>query len=178
MTISNSERWTAIGKIVRAVGLKGFCAVDGYGATLESLRFPYPVRIGVDTENCRNVLLEEAQIRHNGVICRFSDVQDRDSAEKIRGLLVFIEIDSLPKLRKDEFYHFELEGMEVFTDEDNRLLGKVLVVYNYPAADTLEIEYDGSTVLIPMNTESIVKIDRKARRITVRRFFVEDLLQP
>jgi 16S rRNA processing protein RimM len=170
-----SDGWIAVGKVIRAVGLEGNCVIDAFGTTLELIDTPFLVMIGKSREDIREFTLEEKFVSNKALVCHFGGIDDRDTAEQLRGLEIFIDESTLPKLEKNEFYHYELEGMDVFTDHNETYIGKVSAVHNFPATDSLEVEHAGSTVLIPMNRDSIVKIDRKAGRITVNHFFVEDL---
>lgn len=170
-----SSEWIAVGRVIHAVGLEGDCAVDAFGTTLELIETPCQVMARKMGEDIREFTLDEITVRNKVLLCHFDGINDRDAAENLRGLEILIDENTLPKLEKDEFYHYELEGMDVFADQNETLIGKVTAVHNFPATDSLEVEHAGSTILIPMNRDSIVKVDRKAGRITVNHFFVEDL---
>jgi 16S rRNA processing protein RimM len=167
--------WIVVGRVLHAIGLEGYCAIDAFGATLELIDTPSRVMIGKSSEDIRDFTLEEIIVRNKALVCHFGGINDRDAIEQLRGLEIFIDKSTLPKLEKDEFYHYELEGMDVFTDQNEKHIGKVTAVHNFPATDSLEVEHAGSTILIPMNRDSIVKIDRNAGRVIVNHSFVEDL---
>jgi 16S rRNA processing protein RimM len=173
--LSTSDEWIAVGKVLRAVGLEGNCVVNAFGTTLELIDTPFNLMIGKNREDIREFTLEEKFTSKNVLVCHFGGIDDRNTAEQLRGLEIFIDKSTLPRLAKDEFYHYELEGMDVFTDQNEMPVGKVTAVHNFPATDSLEVDHAGSAILIPMNRDSIVKVDRKTGRIIVNHFFVEDL---
>lgn len=172
-----STEWIAIAVIKRPVGLEGFCAVEPFGETFVSLAPPCTVRIGREIGSATDVELSEIMPLPKEYRCRFSGKNDRDAVEGLRGMLVFVDNEALPRRNDREFYHFELVGMEVFADEGSGRIGIVAEVYNYPSADTIEVKRErAESVMVPLSEQAIVSIDRAAKRITVRRTFIEELL--
>ncbi|HEX3019953.1 MAG TPA: ribosome maturation factor RimM [Chitinispirillaceae bacterium] len=170
------EELIAIGKILRAVGLDGLCAVESFGSSFDIMKLPMEVEIGLNEQTTQVSIIEEIQKRPKGPVCRFKGINDLQSAEKLRDYFIFISTERLPALDQQKFYHFELKGMAVYSD-DNRQIGVVEEVYNFPTTDSLEVRRrDGELILVPMNDESIVSIDKKKRLIIVRLGFLEELL--
>lgn len=170
------EELIAVGKILRTIGLDGLCALESFGKSLELLEMPLDVWIGLNPETAQKNTIEEIQGRPKGLVCRFKGINDLQSAEKIKNYLVFISSQLLPALDQQQFYHFELKGMKVYSD-NNRQIGVVEDVFNFPTTDSLEIRrMDGELVLVPMNEDSIVSIDKNKGLIIVRQDFLEELL--
>ena len=86
-----------------------------------------------------------------------------------RGSLLEVERAALPETDEDEYYAFELIGLEV-VEESGRSLGTVKVVTPGVANDVLELDTD---VLLPMVEDCIRAIDLDAKRITVAEGFAE-----
>ncbi|HEV8461504.1 MAG TPA: ribosome maturation factor RimM [Gaiellaceae bacterium] len=84
-----------------------------------------------------------------------------------RGSLLEVERDALPKTDEDEYYAFELVGLEV-VEESGRSLGTVQLVTPGVANDVLELD---TSVLLPMVEDCIRSIDLDAKRITVAEGF-------
>lgn len=174
---SEHDEFITIGRITRTVGLEGFCTIDPLGITLQTLILPCKVRIGVNEFECELILLEELQSRPKNLVGRFEGMHDVNSAEILRGKNIYVKKSDLPSLDQDEFYHFELIGMEAFTDARSESIGIVSEVHNFPSADTLEIKPPfGDPFMIPLTGESIVRIEKVSRRIIFNHSFVEDLL--
>lgn len=174
---SESDELIAVGKILRAVGLEGFCSVEPFGFTLESLKMPCKVCIGIQENSSKDILLEELDFRPKNLVCRFQGILDKDSAESLRGNTIYVLKSELPSLGQDEYYHFELIGMKVYTDNSDEPIGTVSQVHNFPSADTIEIERSHrDSLLIPLTGESIIRIDKSLQCIIFKHSFVEELL--
>ena len=86
-----------------------------------------------------------------------------------RGALLEVERDALPATEEDEYYAFELVGLDV-VEESGRALGTVKAVTAGVANDVLELD---SGVLLPMVEDCVRSIDLDARRIEVAEGFAE-----
>jgi 16S rRNA processing protein RimM len=86
-----------------------------------------------------------------------------------RGALIEVERDELPATGEDEYYAFELVGLEV-VEESGRVLGTVKAVMPGVANDVLELD---SEVLLPMVEECVRGIDLGAGRIDVAEGFAD-----
>jgi len=86
-----------------------------------------------------------------------------------RGALLEVERDELPATEEDEWYAFELVGLEV-VEEGGRVLGTVRAVTPGVANDILEL--DGE-LLLPMVEDCIRSIDVAGGRIDVAKGFAE-----
>jgi 16S rRNA processing protein RimM len=86
-----------------------------------------------------------------------------------RGTLLEVERDALPATDEDEYYAFQLLGLEV-VEETGRPLGRVTAVEPGVANDVLELD---SRVLLPMVEDCVVAIDLDVGRITVAAGFAD-----
>jgi len=94
-------------------------------------------------------------------IVRFRGVNDRNAAEALNGLDLYIERDDLPdtELDDDEFYYADLEGLAV-RDKDGNSYGTVSAVFDFGAGDLLELKGPGRRpVLIPFSEAAVLEID-------------------
>jgi 16S rRNA processing protein RimM len=173
-----SAELIAIGIIRRPVGLEGFCAIEAFGATFPALEPPCSVLIGRDAANAQSMALSEISSRGGGYQIRFEGRNDRESVEGLRGLTIFAENGALPRLPGNEFYHFELKGMDVFSDTTGASIGTVIEVHNLPSMDTLEVALkNGTSILLPLSQQAVTVIDKANNRMTVRHSFIEELLE-
>lgn len=86
-----------------------------------------------------------------------------------RGALLEVERDELPPTAEDEWYAFELVGLEV-VEEGGRVLGTVRAVDPGVANDVLDL---GGDVLLPMVEDCIRSIDVAGGRIVVAPGFAD-----
>lgn len=74
------------------------------------------------------------------LIARIAGIGDRNAAEALKGVELFVARDRLPQIAGDEeFYLADLIGLTV-VDQHNAALGRVVSVENYGAGDVLSIE--------------------------------------
>jgi 16S rRNA processing protein RimM len=86
-----------------------------------------------------------------------------------RGATLAVPRESLPALDADEYYAFQLVGLEV-EEEGGRLLGRVREVLDYPANDVLELD---SGVSLPLVEACVRKVDLEGGRIVIAAGFAD-----
>lgn len=172
----NAE-YIEIAYVRKPVGLKGWCGISVHGRTLLNLSLPFPLYIGKDEKSLNDIVLHAVRPASGGYQCLFEGVEDRENAESFRGCRIFIRKKHLTSLDKKEFYHFELEGMNVYDSEGNEQLGTVERIYNYPSVDALEIlKKDGRTITVPFTKDVVKEIDRDNRAVFIYASQLEDIL--
>ncbi|TCT43116.1 ribosome maturation factor RimM [Martelella mediterranea] len=114
-------------------------------------------------------ILEVRPGKNNMIVIRFRGVNDRNAAEALRGLNLYIERENLPdeELDDEEYFYADLEGLEVF-DQDGKSYGSVSAIFDFGAGDLLELKGPGRRpVLIPFNENAILEVDFSERHILV-----------
>ncbi len=110
-------------------------------------------------------ILEIVEIRQgkNMVLVCFKDVNDRNAAEMLTNVALFVDRSALHDIiDDDEFYHNDLMELEV-RDETDAKVGKVIAVHNFGGGDILDIQYRGRKgVLIPFTEAAVKTVDIKA----------------
>jgi 16S rRNA processing protein RimM len=100
-------------------------------------------------------------------VATFAEVVDRNTAEGLKGLELFVARDVLPAPDENEFYHADLIGLTAM-DEADRVIGTVKAIHNYGAGDVIEIARgDGDTVMLPFARDFVPEIDLKAGRVVI-----------
>ena len=105
----------------------------------------------------------------NVVVVRFRGINDRNAAEALNGLELFVERDNLPdeELDEDEFFYADLEGLEA-VDAEGKSYGKVSAVFDFGAGDLLELKGPGRRpALIPFSETAVLEIDLEAGKILI-----------
>lgn len=96
------------------------------------------------------------------VILKFKDTPYSETWMLI-GSKLCVPKESRPKLRENHFYHDEIIGLEVYTDE-GKGLGKVTKILKTGANDVYVIEED---LLIPATKEVVKEVDLKRNRMLI-----------
>jgi 16S rRNA processing protein RimM len=101
------------------------------------------------------------------VIAKLSGVADRDRAETVRGLRLYLPRAALPPTGEDEFYHADLVGLAAMLEDGSRL-GTVIAVHDFGAGDVLEIARDsGQPVVVPFTRAVVPVVDLAAGRVVL-----------
>jgi 16S rRNA processing protein RimM len=100
-------------------------------------------------------------------VIAFAGVTDRNAAEALKGIQLFVTREKLPATDSDEFYHADLIGLDAF-DSESRLVGKVAAIHNFGAGDVIEImRADGDSVLLAFTKETVPLIDIAGGRVEI-----------
>lgn len=92
------------------------------------------------------------------VIVTIKGIADRNQAEALRGIKLYVDREQLPDLPEEEFYHSDLLGMVVEDLEGNEI-GHVSAVNNFGAGDFIElIDSHQHLFTIPFTKEAIPHI--------------------
>jgi 16S rRNA processing protein RimM len=105
---------------------------------------------------------------HNGILLLgFEGIDDRNSVEKLRDVLLFSQVDiDEPGFEEDDYHVLQLVGCQAYL-VDGDLLGEVTDVLNLPGQDVLSIKTESGEVLIPFVHQLVPIVDIKAKRMTV-----------
>ncbi len=108
------------------------------------------------------------RVTPKGVVARIAGVSDRNGAEALKGLQLYVERARLPATSEDEFYNADLVGLRA-EDAEGRRVGTVVAVVNYGAGDLLELRLEGTrkTELIPFTEAYVPVVDVPGNRIVV-----------
>lgn len=154
-----------LGQVLGAHGLKGEVKVRTFTAEPGSLGAYGPVATE-DERVLRIVSLRAAKSEE--AIVTLAGIEDRTSAESLKGARLYVPRAALPTPQENEFYHADLVGLAV-EDETGASRGRVRSVQNFGAGDVLEIENaNGEVAFVPFTKDAVPAIDLTGRRITVR----------
>lgn len=113
---------------------------------------------------------EIAQMRaaKDHLVARFKGIDDRNAAEALNGIELYVPRERLPPPDEGEYYHADLIGLDAVTAE-GAPFGRVIAVHNFGAGDILEIapETHGPTLMLPFTDAVVPTVDIAERRLTV-----------
>lgn len=144
-----------MGRILKAHGLKGEVKVKSFTADPRALGAYGPLVTG------EGRLLELDALRgpDDALIARFKGVRDRNAAEAIEGLDLFVPRAALPEPEPGVYYQGDLIGLHALS-ETGAFVGKVAALYNFGAGDIIEIERAGAApLLLPFNDDFVPEVD-------------------
>lgn len=171
----NSGELVAVATIGKPSGLKGACALFPIGETLVNADLPLVLWIGNESEK-REITLLEISGENRNFRAVFEGVSDRDKADELKNLLLYIEKKRLPKLEEGEFYFRDLVGLSV-ESETGEILGIVREVFNYPTTDAIDVRLnDGKVITVPFKNEIVKSVSLEDKKIIVDRVLIDELM--
>ena len=104
--------------------------------------------------------IEKVRYQKNMVILKLRGVDDRNQAEALKDMDVFITEDDLEELPDDTFYVRDLIGCQVVDVNDGKKLGVVSDLIQNSAQDIYQIDLaEGGQALIPAVEQFIKNVD-------------------
>ncbi len=160
---SESPYFFCAGVITSAHGVRGHVKVKCFLEDPRQLRAysPFSNEKGEEVYKINKILSQDEDI----LIVSLEDITDRNQAELLKRSKLMVPCERLPKLSDDTYYHSELIGLSVVSQE-GQLLGKVQALYNFGAGELLEIKtLKESLQMLPFTHEIIPEVDLKEGRI-------------
>jgi 16S rRNA processing protein RimM len=174
-----------VGRILDAWGVKGWVKILPHSTDPESLFSAKTWFLQVPDAKFRpgfslfagtvSLEVDEAKIHSGSVVAKFTGLDDRNAAEALRGVKIFLSRSTFPAASDDEYYWVDLIGLNV-VNREGVALGCVRDLMTTGPQSVLCIEYtttaeDGSSVaaerMIPFVSVYVDKVDIAAKCITV-----------
>jgi len=101
------------------------------------------------------------------VVARLSGIVDRNQAEALRGLRLYLPRSALPQTEDEEYYHADLIGLEAVLG-DGTPVGQVRAIHDFGAGDTLELARPGAPpVMVPFTRAVVPSVELAAGRLVL-----------
>ncbi|HYY38594.1 MAG TPA: ribosome maturation factor RimM [Xanthobacteraceae bacterium] len=112
--------------------------------------------------------IEAVRPAKDHLIARFRGVGDRDTAERLANVRLYVSRERLPPLATDEFYHADLIGLSAVT-ADGTEIGTVVAVHDFGAGDIVELlpAGGGTSIMLPFTAAFVPSVDLANGRIVV-----------
>ena len=112
--------------------------------------------------------IERSSLQKSNLLrVKFEEVDSEEDAEDLMKCDLYLPLNLLPELDEDQFYFHEVIGFTV-EDETYGNVGTLTGVNDTTTQALFEIEKDGKQILIPMNDQFLVKVDKKSKTIYVK----------
>lgn len=154
-----------LGHITGAHGVSGEVRIRAYTEKPEAIAAYGPLH---DETGGRRFTIVRTRPVKDGVIARLDGVDDRETAEALKGTALYVPRGALPDEAEDDtedgdteaFYQVDLIGL-VAIGAAGAALGQVVAVQNFGGGDLLEVRPSagGETVLVPFTEAIVPEID-------------------
>ena len=153
-----------LGVVTGAQGVHGQVRIKSFTAEPHAIAAYGPLE---DERGTRRFELELVGEAKGVLIARIKGLADRNAAEGLKGLRLYVPRAALPEPDPDEFYYADLVGLTA-TLQDGGAFGTVTAVHDFGAGASLEIALPGGkTTLIPFNGAAVPVVDVAGGRIVV-----------
>jgi len=169
--IPSSDRLVEVGRVQAAYGIKGWVWVYSNTDPITNV-FAYMPWYARTDGVWRELHVAEWREQGKGLVMRLEGVTDRNGAESLKGLALWVSKSCLPELQEGDYYWSDLLDLSVVL-EDGRLLGRVHSLMETGSNDVLVVRaapggLDARERLIPWLPDRVVRqVDLASRRIVV-----------
>ena len=151
----------AVGRVLAPWGVKGEVKVE--------VLTDFPDRFAPEAEvyvGGRAFSIESCKWNRGKVILKLATIDSVEDSEKLRGRLLEIPQSQLRPLTKDEYYQFQIVGLEVWTTDGERL-GQITQILPTGSNDVYLVPAADGELLIPATDEVVKTVDIDNGRMTI-----------
>jgi 16S rRNA processing protein RimM len=160
----SEPRYLAVGRVQRPHGVRGEVRMEILTDFPEKLAHRKTLYLG---ERHTPYALESVRLHHDLALVKLAEMDDRNAADALRGLVVYVAIEDAVPLEEHEVYEYALEGLQVVTD-DGEALGEVVELFTAPGAnDVLIVQGPRGEILLPVIDEVVISVDLDAGQMVV-----------
>ena len=154
-----------VAQIGGAHGIRGEVKLKSFTADPMAVKDYGPL---LSEDGAVQIEIETVRPAKGHLVARLRGIIDRNAAERLTNLKLFIPRDRLPPADADEFYHVDLVGLAAETAAGTRL-GTIVAVHDFGAGDILELqpEAGGATLMVPFTDTFVPRVDIAGGRIIV-----------
>ena len=165
MTDDRQKTRVCVARIGAAHGLRGEVRLNAFTADLLAVTRYGPLQA---EDGKRAFEIDSWRHGKGFLVVRFKGIADRNAAERLCNLDLYVARERLPPPEAGEFYHADLIGLRAVTAGGSDI-GTVVAVQNFGAGDLLEIapSAGGTTLLLPFTAAIVPKVDIAGGSVTV-----------
>jgi 16S rRNA processing protein RimM len=153
-----------VGIVTGPHGIRGAVRVKSFTADPADLGAYGPVS---DETGTRHFRVHVVGMLKGVVLAELGGIADRNAAETLKGLHLYVDRAQLPEADAEEFYHADLLGLEARL-ADGTALGSVTGLYDFGAGESVEITgAKGEVTMVPFTKAAIPAIDRAGGTLTI-----------
>jgi 16S rRNA processing protein RimM len=154
-----------VAQIGGAHGIRGEVKLKSFTADPMAVKDYGPLE---SEDGAASFTIETVRPAKNHLVARFRGVDDRNAAERLVNIKLFVPRARLPAAAAGEFYHADLIGLAAVT-ADGTEIGTVLAVHDFGAGVILELRppAGGTTIMLPFTEAFVPDVDIAGGRIVV-----------
>lgn len=159
------EARVLVGVVVAAHGIRGDVRIQSYCEEPADIAAYGPVS---DQTGKRGWTIGVSGVVRGNLVARLDGVTDRNAADALRGVRLYVPKSALPATADGEWYHADLIGLAA-RGVDGTDYGKVLAVEDFGGGTLLELSRgpDGKPFLMPFTEAAVPVVDVAGGAVTV-----------
>ncbi|MGI5912090.1 MAG: ribosome maturation factor RimM [Syntrophomonadaceae bacterium] len=161
------EELISIGKIMGTYGYQGFVRIMPLTDFPE--RFKHLRKVFLCHNNTvKEVIIEEVSLHKQAYLLKIEGIDSRETAQEYRNALLQIEESQLYPLPDGYYYHFQLQGLQVY-DEDKGFLGELVEIIETGANDVYVVKSQKyGEILLPAIKNVIMEVNLQEKKMLVK----------
>jgi 16S rRNA processing protein RimM len=160
------ENLLLAGEVVRPHGLDGRLKIRSYAQSEKSFLQSGVIFLKPRSGGTRAFTVSSVKPHKNNVLLTLKGLDSLEEAEEYRGAAVFIRRDSLVQEETDEYFWFDLIGLEVYLDT-GKYIGTIHHILPTGSNDVYVVREGETEVLVPAIHEVVKEIDLDARKMMI-----------
>jgi 16S rRNA processing protein RimM len=161
---SASDRVVVLGTIAGTFGVKGWVKIKSYTEPVENILDYEAWQLG-RAGQWAPVIVEDARVTDKGVLAKLEGFETPEEARLKVGLEIGVWRSQMPPPEPGEYYLSDLEGIEAFSPEGERL-GRVDHFRSTPGGTVVVVKGEQEH-WIPFVKDRIVKVELDANRVVL-----------
>lgn len=162
--IPPSGKRVCVGVVAGAHGVRGAVRIKSFTADPKDVGRYGPVE---DEGGQRKFKLSFVGTAKGVVLAKLTGITDRDQAEALRAMRLYLPREALPPPDEEEYYHADLIGIAAVL-ADGTSIGTVQAVHDFGAGDCLEIARpERQPVMVPFTRAAVPVIDIAGGRVVL-----------
>ena len=147
-----------LGHVIRPQGLAGLLRIVSYAQSTETFLRAGSVFLSIDKKEFIKEKVVSVKPHGSTCILRLSHINSIDQAERYKGAEILIRKESLSKKEGDEFFWYELIGLDVYL-LSGQYLGVIKKIFPTGGNDVYVVEGQGKEFLIPAIHQVVKEIN-------------------
>lgn len=161
-----SENLLLVGKVIRPHGLNGLLRIHSYAESVKTFQDGGTVLLKTGQGGLSEYKVISVNAHRNAYLMKLDGISSLEDAERYRGAEILISKNALRRESEDEYFWFELIGLEVFVDS-GRFVGTLREIINTGSNDIYVVKEGDKEFLIPALHGVVLKIDLENKRMII-----------
>lgn len=160
-------KFIAYGKILKPHGLKGEIKVLPYSTDPENFKQVQYIYTKSDSNEPQRHKVSAKRFQKHFIIAKLQNVNNIEDAEALRNKEIHVDRNELPPNQEDEYYWFELIGLNVY-NENECLIGQVDSLIDNTAQPILVIKNNSEEYMVPFIDRFVKEVNLDNSKIVVK----------